>query len=65
MKFWEQVSSLLEGKKTYIIAIIAMIDAGGAALGYWEESHFRTYAELVLGGVALRAGVTKSAPQGS
>lgn len=50
----------LQGKKTYIIAVIAMIDAGGAALGWWEESSFRNLAELVLGGVALRAGVKKA-----
>lgn len=50
----------LEGYRTYIVAVIAALDAAGAALGYWEESHFRNTAELVLGGIFLRAGVKKA-----
>lgn len=52
--------TLLEGKKTYIIAVLAAIDAFGQYMGYWQEDRFRDMAEMILFGVALRAGVTKS-----
>jgi hypothetical protein len=46
----------LIGHRTYITAAIAGIDAIGSALGYWDESHFRNTAELVVGAVFLRLG---------
>lgn len=54
---------MLAGYRTYITAAIAAIDAAGAALGYWDESHFRNTAELLLGAVFLRAGIAKAAKE--
>lgn len=50
------MSTWLQGHRTYITAGIAAIDAIGSSLGYWEESHFRNTAEIVVGAIFLRMG---------
>lgn len=51
---------MLAGYRTYITAFLAAVDAAGSVLGYWDESHFRNTAELLLGAIFLRAGIAKA-----
>lgn len=47
----------LRGKKTYILAVVIMIDELGAAKGLWAPNHVREVIEFALAGTALRAAV--------
>lgn len=56
------IISFLAGKKTYIVATVAAVDAFGAQFGWWEPSHIREILEGLLGVLFLRAGIEKSGP---
>ena len=58
----QAILDLLNGKKTYIIAVAYGIDAVGAQLGWWAADSVRTAIEQVFTIVAVRAGITKSGP---
>lgn len=58
----KKVQSFLQGKKTYIIVVVAIIFNTLVQLGYLEASNIE-YINIVLAALgigALRAGVTKS-----
>lgn len=52
----------LNGKKTYLMAVVYGLDAMGSQLGWWAADSARSIIEQVLTIVFLRAGVTKSGP---
>jgi len=57
-----KLKSLLEGKKTYIVVIVAIIFNTLVQLGYVDASYVQ-YVNIILAALglgALRAGVTKS-----
>lgn len=56
-----KVLDFLNGKKTYIVAVVIAVTAGVQALGYTVPEW--VYAlETALGLGAIRVGVTKSGP---
>jgi len=58
----QKIRTLLEGKKTYIVVIVAIIFNSLVQLGYVDYSYVE-YVNIVLAALglgALRAGVTKS-----
>lgn len=58
----QKIKTLLEGKKTYIVVIVAIIFNSLVQLGYVDYSYVE-YVNIVLAALglgALRAGVTKS-----
>ena len=57
----EKVLDFLNGKKTYIVAVVIAVTAGVQALGYTVPEW--VYAlESALGLDAVRVGITKSGP---
>lgn len=57
-----KLKSLLEGKKTYIVVIVAIVFNTLVQLGYLDANYVQ-YVNIVLAALglgALRAGVTKS-----
>lgn len=57
----EKVLDFLNGKKTYIVAVVIAVTAGVQALGYTVPEW--VYAlETALGLGAVRVGVAKSGP---
>jgi len=60
MKWVNDLLVFLSGKKTYLVAILAGVDAFGAQLGWWVADSLRGQLEGLLLFVTLRAGVTKS-----
>lgn len=56
---------MLEGKKTYLIALIMGLGAFARGVGWLSPQEFEILMGLAgsLGLAALRAGVTKSGPQ--
>jgi uncharacterized membrane protein len=58
----------LQGKKTYIIVILAAVFNIGVVFGFWTvDSTVWSFINSILGFLGLgtlRAGVTKSAPNG-
>ena len=58
IKVWE----FLNGKKTYIMALVIGVDATGAALGWWDEARIREVAEGIFTLLAVRAGIAASGP---
>lgn len=58
----KKLQTLLEGKKTYIVVIVAIVFNTLVQLGYIDYGYVE-YVNIVLGALglgALRAGVTKS-----
>ena len=49
--------ALLDGYKTYIMAVALGVDALGAKLGWWPADGFRTIIEQVLALAFLRQAV--------
>jgi hypothetical protein len=57
----QSILTFLDGKKTYVIAIVAAMTAAAQALGYTVPDY--VYAiEAALGLGALRVAVTKTNP---
>ena len=56
--------AFLSGKKTYILAGVAVILAGLHALGYISDATYQVALALTGAGTVatLRAGITKSGP---
>lgn len=57
---------MLPGYKTYLAAFCLCVATGAKALGWIDESQYQTIMAILgaLGLAFLRAGVTKSGPDG-
>jgi hypothetical protein len=54
--------AMVSGYKTYIVLVIAAVDAIGAVSGLWPESSIREIVEGTLIFAFMRMGISKSGP---
>ena len=59
MSVIKDILAILEGKRTYLMAVAYAIDAFGTSLGWWPEATVRTAIEQSLMFIFLRAGLKK------